>query len=122
MGVVQSLASDLANHDWDQARTIYDFSESDDQLESDYGALNDSTVVITNESDDGSAVTLTGAYVAWETVNGSQRTSIYCVSWQVETDSEQVESLSNVDSPLIGYASAWVDPSTLENVVTGQCT
>jgi len=121
MEVVQALASALAGHQWDQARTIYRLLESDSQLAVDYGALNASTVVITNESDSASSVELTGAYVAWETVNGTRQTSIYCIDWQVDPALQQVENQSAIASNQVGYQSKWVNPSALVPVVETQC-
>jgi S1-C subfamily serine protease len=122
MQIVQSLANALANHQWELARSIYPALPPDSQLAIGYGALSASTVVVTNESDAASNVNLTGAYVAWETVNGNQQTSIYCIDWAVDTNSQQVQNASSIDSNLVAYANGWVDPSTLVSVVQGQCT
>jgi hypothetical protein len=122
MQIVQSLANALANHQWDLARSIYPTLGSDAQLAVDYGALNSSTVVVTKESDAGAAVNLAGAYVAWESVNGNQQTSIYCIDWSVDTNSQQVQSETAIDSNLVAYANTWVDPTTVDSVVQGQCT
>jgi S1-C subfamily serine protease len=121
MGVVQLLASALAAHQWDQARSIYPLLGPDSQLAADYGALNASTVVITNESGSASSVNLTGAYVAWEIVNGNRQTSVYCIDWQVDPALKQVENQSAIASNLVGYQSQWVDPSALVPVVETQC-
>jgi hypothetical protein len=121
MYIVQSLATALGNHQWDQARAIYPLLESDSQLAIDYGALNASTVVITGENDGSSTVGLTGAYVAWETVNGDQRTSIYCISWNVDPNAQQVDDQASIDSDLVNFEAGWADPSTVVTVVESQC-
>jgi hypothetical protein len=124
MNVVQSLATALASHNWDQARSIYSgLSESDDQLQSEYGGLNQSTVVVTGDganNPDGT-VNLTGAYVAWETVNGNQQTSIYCISWDVDPGNRQVLSQSSDGPTLADYQSGWEDPQSMESAVLNQC-
>jgi hypothetical protein len=122
MVVVQSLASALASHQWDQARAIYPSLGPDSELSADYGALNASTVVITGETDSGSTVGLSGAYVAWETVAGVQRTSIYCISWNVIPQATEVQSESSIDSNLVAYQDQWTDPTDLVSVVANQCT
>jgi S1-C subfamily serine protease len=121
MYIVQSLATALANHQWDQARTIYPLLESDSQLAIDYGALQASTVVVTGENDGSTTVGLTGAYVAWETVNGDQRTSIYCIGWTVDPNDQQVVNQASIDSDLVDYQSGWADPSSVVTVVESQC-
>jgi hypothetical protein len=120
MNVVQSLATALANHQWDQARSIYPLLETDSQLAIDYGALQASTVVITSEND-GTTTGLTGAYVAWETVSGNQRTSIYCIAWNVNPNEQQVVGQTSIDSDLVDYQSGWADPSSVVAVVESQC-
>ena len=123
MGVVQSLATALADHDWDQARSIFSgLSQSDEQLQSEYGGLNESTVVVTGEIDGGNdTVDLTGAYVAWETVKGNQQTSIYCITWAVDPGDHEVINQSSAGSNNEDYQSGWVDPQSLESAVTGVC-
>jgi hypothetical protein len=122
MGVVQSLANALSSHQWDQARAIYPSLGSDSELAADYGALNASTVVITGETDSGAVVDLSGAFVAWETVAGVQRTSIYCISWNVNPQATEVQSESSIDSNLVAYQDQWTDPIDLVSVVASQCT
>jgi len=121
MEIVQSLANALASHQWDQARSILPSLGPDSQLANDYGGLDASTVVVTSESDSGSQVTLTGGYVAWETVSGQERTSIYCIRWGVDLGAQVVQSQSSIDSNLVAFDSQWNDPSTLVPTVTGQC-
>jgi hypothetical protein len=123
MTVVQSLATALAEHNWDQARSIFpSLPESDAQLQTDYGGLNKSTVVVKGTADNGDGtVSLTGAYVAWETVNGSQQTSIYCIGWDVNPGSGQVNSQSSIGSSVEDYQAGWADPQSLESVVTTKC-
>jgi hypothetical protein len=122
MDVVQSLASALASQQWDQARSIFPLLGSDSELASAYGALNQSTVVVTSESGNGTSVTLTGAYVAWETVNGDARTSIYCIQWDVNPALQQVVNQVAVDSNTVGYQNQWVDPSSTVSFVMSQCS
>jgi hypothetical protein len=123
MNVAQSLASALASHNWVQARSIFSgLTQSDDQLQSEYGGLDQSTVVVTSESHNGDGtVDLTGAYVAWETANGNQQTSVYCISWDVNPGSQQVVSQSADGPSLEDYQSGWADPQSMESVVTSQC-
>ncbi len=123
MTVVQSLATALADHDWDQARSVYSSLGDDDSLQNGYGGLTESTVIVTNAIDNGNATsTLTGAYVAWESVNGSERTSIYCIQWLVNPGSQQVVNQTNIDSPLVDYEAGNVDPTALVSVVSNQCS
>jgi len=122
MQVAQSLATALASQEWNLARSIYPELGSDSELATAYGGLDQSTVVVTGESDSGSTVNLTGAYVAWENVNGGQRTSIYCIGWQIDTSAQVVDNQSSIDTNLIGYANQWVDPSTTVATVLATCT
>jgi len=123
MTVAQSLATALANHDWDAARSLFSgLSQSDSTLQSEYGGLNQSTVVVTDESDNGDgSVNLNGAYVAWETVNGSQQTSVYCIDWDINPTAQQVLTQSSDGSSQEAYAPGWVSPQSLESVVQGRC-
>jgi len=124
MSVVQSLAAALASHNWTLARSIFSgLSQSDDQLQSDYGGLDQSTVVVTGDGPDNpdGTVNLTGAYVAWETVNGNQQTSIYCISWDVNPGSRQVLSQSSDGPSLEDYQSGWAVPQSLESAVLDRC-
>jgi len=123
MAVAQSLATALANHNWDAARSFFSgLSQSDSALQSEYGGLNLSTVVVTGESDNGDGtVNLNGAYVAWETVNGNQQTSVYCIDWDINPTAQQVLTQSSDGSSQEDYEPGWVSPQSLERVVQGQC-
>jgi hypothetical protein len=121
---IQSLASALASQNWDSARNIYqNLSSSDSTLQSQYGALQHSTVVITQADAPANPEVLHGAYVAWEAVP-EQRTSIYCVSWSVDTTQNVVVQSQSVGNPIAPYQSGWVSPNdpTLLQTVQEQCT
>ena len=83
--------------------------------------MNSSTVVVTGEDDGAETVGLTGAYVAWETVNGNEQTSIYCIGWTVDPTTQQVGNQASIAANLVDYENGWADPSTLVPVVESQC-
>ena len=121
MAIVQNLASSLANHDWSQAQSIDPTMPDEATLANDYTALSKSTVIVTSSSDDGTTETLRGGYVAWETVGGNQRTSIYCGQWIVDLGSNTVTSATSIGSNDVGYAQDWTDPATAMGTVKNLC-
>ena len=124
VSTIQALASALASQNWDSARNIYqNLSSSDSTLQSEYGALQHSTVVITQADAPASPEVLHGAYVAWEAVP-EQRTSIYCVVWNVDTTQNVVVQAQSVGNPIAPYQSGWVSPNdpALLQTVQQQCT
>ncbi len=120
MTVVQSLATALANHDWSGAEAIWPNVGDPGARANGYGALEKSTVVVTGESPEGATVTLDGAYVAWENVNGP-RTSIYCFQWIVDTNAGQIMTETSVGPPHPDVAQAWEIPSQLSGQVQELC-
>ena len=123
VSTIQSLASALASQDWGTARALYQtLSSSDSTLQSEYGALQHSTVVITQAFAPANPEILHGAYVAWEAVP-AQQTSIYCVAWSVDTTQNVVVQAQSVGNPIAPYQSGWVSPNdpTLLQTVQQQC-
>ncbi|HXW79945.1 MAG TPA: S1C family serine protease [Acidimicrobiales bacterium] len=121
MGIVQSYASDLAHHDWSAARGIDPALPSDAQLAAGYADLQASTVVITAEGASAANVVLMGAYVAWETFDGVNRSSIYCGQWTVNVPAGELVDVKSVGSDLVGYTAGWANPASLVPVVVAQC-
>ena len=112
--VVQNLASALAANNWNLARSTYpDLSSSSDaSLQNNYSALRNSTVVITRATSQASTqVSLTGAYVAWETIGTTQRTSLYCITWIVDSSENKVLGATNDGGSVGPYNSGWVNPT-----------
>ena len=121
MNLIQSFASDLAQHQWSAARAIDPQIASDAELAVGYGALDASTVVVTGEGTSGGNLLLRGAYVAWETINEQPRTSIYCTQWTVSPSVKQILSTKSIGSDLVGYTSDWTNPVSLVSVVSSTC-
>jgi hypothetical protein len=119
--IVQNLATALAAHNWDEARAIMPtISQDDGSLDQEYGGLNQSTVVVTVEQDNGPTTLLSGSYVAWETVSGNQQTSLYCTAWSVDPGSNQVVS-ATAQAAHSDYQSGWVNPSDLTGAIQALC-
>jgi hypothetical protein len=121
MNLIQSFASDLAQHRWSAARAIDPQIASDAELAVGYGALDASTVVVTREGTSGGNLLLRGAYVAWETINEQPGTSIYCTQWTVNPSVKQIISTKSIGSDLVGYTSHWTNPASLVSVVSSTC-
>lgn len=124
--VVQNLATALAQHDWGRARSIRPGLGSDGTLSSGYGALRTSTVVITEASSQETSgiVTLAGAYVAQETLDTGQRTSLYCQQWTIDLSQDQVVGATNlVTTTNLVPTPGWTSPSdpTLLGQVQQSC-
>lgn len=120
--IIQKLASALAAQDWATARAVRPglASSSDSQLASGYGGLDKSTVIALSVSADGTQVQ--GAYLAWETVGGNQRTSIYCTNWTVNPAAGTVTNETSQDlNHQTGMWSSWEDPAAAAPQVQNVC-
>ena len=121
--IVQSYATALAHHDWQAARAVKaNLGMSDDALQKGYGALRESTIVITGEGvgNEGS-MPITGAYVAWEVVNGAQQTSIYCTRWDVNIAEGQILTEASNGPSQSGVTNGWADPKAELPAVVAAC-
>ena len=120
---MQGYATALAHHDWSTARMLkINLGMSDDALQSGYGALRESTVVITGEGvgDEGS-MPITGAYLAWEVVKGAQQTSIYCTRWVVNVAEGQILTEASTGPSHAGVVNGWADPKAELSTVVAAC-
>ena len=119
--VIQQVATALANGDWPAARALRpDLSNDDATLESGYGGLEQSTVIATSVSGDGTEVH--GAYVAWETTASGDQTSIYCTDWTVDPDLGEVtnETSKGLNNSQARW-SRWVAPSDAVSDIEALC-
>lgn len=116
--IVQQLATALAHGEWDDARRVQPTStQSDAGYAAGYRGLEESTVVVTDVTAD--STRLTGAYVAWETADGLDRTSIYCMTWTVDPTGRTLSDARN--SGAEERFDGWIDPATLTDRVDELC-
>lgn len=120
--IIQQLATALAHHDWNGARAAMpSLNQTDAQLQAGYGALHESTVIVTSEFDD--AYEVDGAYLAWEQLSsGAKQTSVYCVHWEVDSTSQQVASQESTGTAHTAEWTGWVDPATVAAQVQSLCS
>jgi hypothetical protein len=120
--VVQRLATALAHHDWSAARAAMpSLDQTDAQLESGYGALHESTVIVTSVFDDGYQVS--GAYLAWEQLaDGTKQTSVYCSIWSVDPTNDTVATAQGTGVSHSGMWSGWKNPDEVAGQVGDLCS
>lgn len=117
---VQDLATALAHGDWSRARAIRPGLSGDDAaLESGYAALNESTVIVSYAAPDSTGVD--GAYLAWETTDSGEQTSIYCRHWTLTNAGTTVTDEVGGTS-MQAHWPRWVDPSEVTDEVIGLCS
>lgn len=118
----QSLATALANGDWDTARQLNPDLEgwSDERFEENYGDLERSTVIPISSSQTGNGHhDLRLGLVAHQIVDGGQRTTVYCATYRVNSEAGTVEPQGRATE--LFSEPVWLDPPSLTDRIKRDC-
>jgi hypothetical protein len=117
--IATQLARAYADGDWVTVRRLNPTraSSSDSALSANYGDLEASVPVWVSG---GGGVPLRLGLVAHQTQGGSQVTTIYCVTWSVDSVSSTVYE-DGSRSRTLRSTSGWVDPNALVGEIQSSC-
>ena len=120
--LAQSLASALADGDWQRVRELDTPKArlSDADFESGWGALEQSTMLPVRSSPDGSVTRWRLGLVAHELDDGARVTTAFCVNWDVDLDAGSVIQ-TGVGSLRLDDQTGWVDPIDMAPQFAARC-